>query len=239
MASTTLTEREERIKGAAPEPARQPGRLPLPRQPQAGHLRRQGEVDQEARRRPLQQGVELAQRHGRVDREHRVRRHPDRGRGAARRAELHQAVPADLQRPPARRQVVPLHRGLARREVPARLLHAREAPARPRSTSARTRTRRRCARRSTCSARCSSTAAATAPSPGARPAARASTTTSSAAARPASATCREEEYREGIDKVVDFLSGRYRADRARPRGRDEAGVRRAGVRDGGRAFATG
>ena len=65
MASTTLTEREERIQAAAPEPARQPGRLPVPRQPQAGHLRRQGEVDQEARGRPLQQGVELAQRHGR------------------------------------------------------------------------------------------------------------------------------------------------------------------------------
>ena len=67
-----------------------------------------------------------------VDREHRVRRHPDRGRGAARRAELHQAVPAALQRPAARRQVVPVHRDLARRGVPARLLHAREAPARPR-----------------------------------------------------------------------------------------------------------
>ena len=48
-----------------------------------------------------------------------------RGRGAAARAELHQAVPAALQHPPARRQVLPVHRDQARRGVPARLLHAR------------------------------------------------------------------------------------------------------------------
>ena len=54
-----------------------------------------------------------------------VRGDRDRGRGAAGRAEPHQAPPAALQRPPARRQVLPLHRGHARRGVPAGVLHAR------------------------------------------------------------------------------------------------------------------
>ena len=58
------------------------------------------------------------------------RRH--RGRGAADGAELHQAVPAALQHPPARRQVLSVHRDLARRGLPARLLHARAPPPRPR-----------------------------------------------------------------------------------------------------------
>ena len=48
------------------------------------------------------------------------------------RAALHPPAPPALQRPPARRQVVPLHRDLARRGLPARLLHARAAPAQPR-----------------------------------------------------------------------------------------------------------
>ena len=92
----------------------------------------------------------------------------DRGRGAARRAELHQAPPAAFQRPAARRQVVPVHRDHARRGVPARLLHARAPPARPRLLRALQRTPSACARRSTCSARSSSTAPATGPSPAAR-----------------------------------------------------------------------
>ena len=33
----------------------------------------------------------------------------------------------------------------------------------------------------------------------------------------------KEEYRETIDAIVAFLSGRYRADRARPRGADARG----------------
>ncbi len=64
---------------------------------------------------------------------------PDRGaggahrrRGAARGAELHQAVQAALQHPPARRQVVPVHRDQPRRGLPAGVLHARAPPARPR-----------------------------------------------------------------------------------------------------------
>ena len=70
-------------------------------------------------------------RDGQRDRPHRVRARLQRGRGAARRAELHQAVPAALQRPAARRQVLSVHRDLDGRGVPARLLHARAPSPRP------------------------------------------------------------------------------------------------------------
>ena len=133
MATTTLTEREERIKEQ---------RRSLPDSPgvylfRDSRKRRASTSARRSRSRSASAGHFSKASSSRsdmvgVDREHRVRRHADRGRGAARRAELHQAVPADLQRPAARRQVVPVHRDLAGREVPARLLHAREAPARPR-----------------------------------------------------------------------------------------------------------
>ena len=101
---------------------------------------------------------------------------------------VHQAVQAALQRPPARRQVLSVPGDLARRGLPARLLHARAPPPRPRRTSARTRTPRRCAARSTCCRRSSRFAPAAAPSPAGAAARRAWTSTSSAAARRASAT---------------------------------------------------
>ena len=66
------------------------------------------------------------------DRPHRDARRRHRGRGAAHRAELHQAVQAAVQHPAARRQVVSLHRDQPRRGLPARLLHARAPPARAR-----------------------------------------------------------------------------------------------------------
>ena len=50
----------------------------------------------------------------------------------ARRAEPGQAPPAAVQHPPARRQVVPVHRGHARGRVPARDVHARAPPPRGR-----------------------------------------------------------------------------------------------------------
>ena len=59
-------------------------------------------------------------------------------------------------------------------------------------------------------ARSSCSAPARAPSRAGARARRAWTTTSSAAGRPASATSTREEYRESIDGVVAFLSGRYR-----------------------------
>ena len=210
MASTTLTEREERIKEQ---------RRSLPDSPGVYLFRdNRKRVIYVGKAKSIKKRVAghfskaSSSRSDMVasGREHRVRRHPDRGRGAARRAELHQAVPADLQRPAARRQVVPLHRDLARREVPARLLHAREAPARRGRTSARTRTRRRCARRSTCSARCSSTAAATGAEPGRASGSPCLDYYIKRCGAPCVGYVSEEEYREGIEKVVDFLSGRYR-----------------------------
>ena len=121
-------------------------------------------------------------------RPHRRAGHRQRGRGAARRAELHQAPPAALQHPPARRQVLPLRRASASTRTtrgstsPARST----APAAP--TSAPSPAPSGCARPSTCSASSSSSAPARAPSPAGARAAPASTTTSSAAGRPASAT---------------------------------------------------
>ena len=84
-----------------------------------------------------------------------------------------------------------------------------------------------CARRSTCSARSSSTARATAPSPAAPPAAPASTTTSSAARRPASATSRRRSTAQNIDAIIAFLSGRYRQIERGARAADAAGGARS------------
>ena len=53
---------------------------------------------------------------------------PVRDRGAAARAEPDQAPPADVQHPPARRQVLPLHRRHRRRRVPAGDVHPRAPP---------------------------------------------------------------------------------------------------------------
>ena len=78
---------------------------------------------------PAQYGTTRADRRGRP---HRVARRRHRGRGAAHRADLHQAVQAALQHPAARRQVVSVHRDQPRRGLPARVLHARAPPPRPR-----------------------------------------------------------------------------------------------------------
>ena len=67
-----------------------------------------------------------------LHRPHRVPRRGERAGGAAHRADLHQAVQAALQHPAARRQVLSLHRHQPRRGLPARLLHARAPPPRPR-----------------------------------------------------------------------------------------------------------
>ena len=95
-----------------------------------GPLRRQGDLDPQAGGRPLLGQVRDPRLHrpGRVDR---LPGHGERGRGAARRAAVHQAPPAAVQHPPARRQVLPLHRDQRRRGVPARLLHPRAPPLRP------------------------------------------------------------------------------------------------------------
>ena len=109
---------------AAAQPPGPAGRLPVQGRPRQGDLRRQGALDPQACRRPFLRQV-LARRRrddlpGRLDRLH---RHRDRGRGAAGGAVVHQAPPAEVQHPPARRQVLSLHRDQPRRGVPARLLH--------------------------------------------------------------------------------------------------------------------
>ena len=149
-------------------------------------------------------------RAARRDRPHRVPRRPHRGRGAAHRAELHQAVPAAVQHPAARRQVVSVHRDLARRGLPARVLHARAPP--PRARLLRPVLERQARARDARPARQGLPVPLLRGRRAGAPLAarRASTTTSSAAGRPASATSRKEEYREGIDGVIAFLSGRYR-----------------------------
>ena len=154
--------------------------------------------------------VSAARRDGRRDRRHRVRARLHRGRGAAGRAELHQAVPAALQHPPARRQVLSVHRDLDGRGVPARLLHARAPPPRPPLLRPVLQRQARRAARSTCSARSSCSARARAPSRAGAAARRAWTTTSSAAGRPASATSRAEEYRSRSTASSPSCPGRYR-----------------------------
>ena len=198
-----------------------------------GHLRRQGEVDQEARRQPLlQSGDARRVRDGRRDRVGRVPPRRLRGRGAAHRAELHQAVPPAVQHPPARRQVLSVHRDLDGRGLPARLLHARAPPARAASTSARTRTPSASAARSTCSARSSCSARARASSPAGAPARRASTTTSSAAGRPASATSTRRSTARRSTASSRSSRGRYREIERDLERRMKAGRRGARVRAG-------
>ena len=114
---------------AAPVAARRAGRLPLLRSRRRAALRRQGALDPQTDRLPLLRRRDAPDLARRPDRH---AGHRQRGRGAARRAELHQAPPAALQHPPARRQVLPLRRGQPGRGLPAGLLHPREAPPRPR-----------------------------------------------------------------------------------------------------------
>ena len=94
-----------------------------------------------------------------LDRPHRVARGRHRGRGAARRAELHQAVPPAVQHPAARRQVLPVHRDLLDEDFP-RVYFTRERHRRDRRTSAPTPAPSACAARSTCSASSSCSAPA-------------------------------------------------------------------------------
>ena len=120
-----------RVDRAAQAPAGSAGRLPV-RRP------RTGRSSTSARRRSIRKRVAAispasirAARDDRPDRLDRLPRHRERGRGAARRAAVHQAPPAAVQHPAARRQVVSVHRDQPRRGVPARLLHPRAPPLRP------------------------------------------------------------------------------------------------------------
>ena len=156
-----------------------------------------------------------------------------RGRGAPPRAEPRQAPPAAVQRPAARRQVVPVHRRHGRGRVPARDVHARAAPARRRLLRA-VREREegaRDARRA--QPRLPRTGRARGRSRAGTRASRASTTTSTAAWRPASGYISKEDYRE-IDRRRDRVPlRRHAADPARARAADAGGRRRRALRGRG------
>ena len=120
---------------AAETASGQARRLPLPRRARPGALHRQGEVAAAARALVLPGHAGLALDDPAATgagRRRRGDRHEHRGRGAAPGAEPGQAPPPAVQRPPARRQVVPVHRGHRRGRLPARDVHARAAPARGR-----------------------------------------------------------------------------------------------------------
>ena len=204
------THLEEQLKRASGEARR----LPLPRRARRGALHRQGEVAAAARalvlpgqrRTRARRSQQLPERV--ADVEVIVTRH--RGRGAAPGAEPRQASPAAVQRPAARRQVVPVHRGHGRGRLPASDVHARAAPARGRLL--------RPVREREEGARDARRAQPRLPVPAlrgpeARPplaGSRASTTTSSAAWRRASATSRRRTTAQIIDGVIEFLSGETR-----------------------------
>ncbi len=123
----------ERVAEQLKAPADEAGRLRVPRREGPAALRRQGEVAAPARALVLpgarpRPADDLAAARARPRR--RGDRHEHRGRGAAPRAEPREAAPAAVQRAPARRQVVPLHRADGRGGVPARDVHARASPAR-------------------------------------------------------------------------------------------------------------
>ena len=185
-------------------------------------LRGQGQLHPQARRLALQRQdrarVARVPLQGRLVRLHRDR---ERGRGPAGRAALHQAAPAAVQHPPARRQVLPVHRASRSRSA-SHACTSRESGTAPSGrTSGRSRVPSACARRSTCWASCSRTARATARSRAARRAARAWTTTSSAARPPASTTSARPDYRANIEAIISFLSGQLPRDRARAGAADE------------------
>ena len=113
----------------------QAGRLPVPRRGRRRPVHRQGEIPPSAGAELLPGGLgDALDAHAaaRACRRRRGDRHRHRGRGAPPRAEPRQAAPAAVQRPPARRQVVPVHRRDRRGRVPAGHVHAGAAPARRR-----------------------------------------------------------------------------------------------------------
>ena len=126
----------ERVSGSAEAALRRARRLPVPRRAGRRSVRRKGEVAAPARPLVLPAGlVGHAARDpadGGARRRDRDDRDRHRGRGAAPRAEPRQAPPAAVQRPAARRQVVPVHRRHGRGRLPAGDVHARAAPPRRR-----------------------------------------------------------------------------------------------------------
>ena len=199
-------------------------------------LRRQGALDPQTGRLALLRRRDPAHLAGRP---HRRPGHRQRGRGAARRAELHQAPPAALQHPPARRQVLPLRRASAS----TRTTRASTSPARstapdrayfgPFSSAKRVRETLdllgKLFQFRTCE--------------GAEPGRRSGSPCLDYYIKRCGAPCvgyvSQEEYRRNIDAIVDFLSGRYRQVEARRGGEDGGGRRRRRNSSAPRSTATG
>ena len=225
----------DKLTRPAPGAARRARRLPVPGRRGPRALRGQGELDPQAGRLALQRqdraGVARVPLQGRLDR---LRRHRQRGRGPAGGAALHQAAPAALQHPAARRQVLPLRRHLAggARSRACTSRASATAPSAP--TSARSRAPSACARRSTCWASSSRTARATGPSRAGRP----------------GSPCLDYYIKRCQAPCVDYITRggvprQHRGDhplpvrplppdRARARAADDRRGRGAGVRAGGR-----
>ena len=111
----------ELIRSLLADPAERAGRLSDARREGRGPLRRQGQVAAQARRGLHQAAGALgpAAAHGRPDPVDGVRDDGQRGRGAAARGQPDQALPADVQHRPARRQELPLHLPAPRPRVSA------------------------------------------------------------------------------------------------------------------------
>ena len=121
-------------RSAAEKHPGEAGRVPLPRPEGRRSLRGKGEVPAIAcalvlSRRRLPAGPGEPHRAGRA---HRGDRDLERDRGLPSRAEPHPPAPAAIQRPPARRQVLSVHRRDRGGRLPARHVHARAAPSRGR-----------------------------------------------------------------------------------------------------------
>ena len=144
------------------------------------------------------------------DRPHRVARRRHRGRGAAHRAELHQAVQAALQHPAARRQVVPVHRDQPRRGLPARLLHARAPQARARLLRPVQRRAKRVRGTLDLLGKIFLFRSCEGPEPGRHSGSPCLDYYIKRCGAPCVGYVSKEEYREGIDGVVAFLSGRFK-----------------------------
>ena len=193
---------------------------------------------QQARGQPLlQPGHARRLRDGRRDRGGRVRARRLRGRGAAGRAELHQAVPPALQHPPARRQVLSVHRDLDGRGVPARLLHARAPPPRPRVLRALLERQARARH-----ARPAGQGLPVPLLPGRRAGAALGLAVPGLLHQALRGALRRLRHARGVPRVDRRRRGLpVRAlprDRARPRGADEGGVGRAGATSRRRSSAT-
>ena len=170
-------------------------------------------------------------------RDRRVDPGPQRRRGAHARVQPHQAAPAPVQRPPGRRQELPVPRRHRVRRVAPTDGHARRADGRASATSGPTATRTRSARRSTCCCArsrlrtCSDNKFDRHEKLG-RPCLLFHIEKCSG---PCIGEVDKERLRHARRRVPRVPRRRHRHDRQAARDRDARGRRRAGVRAGGPA----